>query len=91
MMVKEMGILREALDRHGIEWEDVSNSYITRTHFEVDGVKRSVIHGMGTYGGQAGLLEIMPPLNYGSDDVSTAEDVQGWCSAADITAALNLE
>lgn len=88
MMVKQMEILREALDRHGIEWEDVSNSYITRTHFELDGVKRSVIHGMGTYGGQAELLEIMPPLDYSSNSISKVEDVQGWVSAQEIIDAL---
>lgn len=84
MMVVEMIKLREALDALGIEWKDVSDNLITRTHFVINGVPRSVIHGAGTYGGRADLLEVMPPLNYGSDNVSKAEDVEGCCTAQDI-------
>lgn len=84
MMVKEMIKLREALEKQGIAWKDVSDNNITRTHFIIDGVPRSVIHGAGTYGGQADLLEVMPPLDYGSDNVSKAEDVQGCVTAQDI-------
>jgi len=88
MMVKEMIKLREALDALGIAWKDVSDNLITRTHFVINGVPRSVIHGAGTYGGQADLLEVMPPLDYGSNNVSKVEDVQGCVTAQEIINAL---
>lgn len=66
----EMLKLREKLTEKGIKWRDDSSYFATRayyatcrTKFEYRGVKWSVIHGCGTYGGwrlgegDLGLLE----------------------------------
>lgn len=63
-MVYEMRKLRTELDRRGIAWWDESDDDITRTVFEHNGTRWSVINGLGTYGGwrrdfgNQGLLEI---------------------------------
>lgn len=89
-MNKEMQKLREALNEKGIEWRDDSDGrfglFITRTKFtNKKGEKCSVIFGENiSYGWQAGLLEVMPPLH--RDDVYD-DDVQGWLTAEEIIAA----
>lgn len=77
---EEMLKLRDWLNENGIGWEDVSDEWISRTHFVVNDCFFSVVHGRGTYGGVScfgkdyGLLECMignhEPIGY-----LTAEDV----------------
>lgn len=88
-MNKEMQKLRNALNAAGIKWRDDSECrfgmYFERTKFtNRHGENCSVvfIEGM-SYGWQAGLLEVMPPLH--RDDVYD-DDVQGWLSADEIIA-----
>lgn len=77
IICEEMSKLRNWLDEQGIKWEDmsqdllpdspdelVSESWIVRTRFIVNGKKSSVINGFCTYGGyrfrpddNEGLLE----------------------------------
>ena len=87
-MNKEMAKLREGLNNAGVEWYDDSNSpfgfvNITRTKFtNKKGENCSVIFGEDiSYGWQAGLLEVMPPLH--RDDMFD-DDVQGWLTAEEI-------
>ena len=88
-MNKEMQKLREALDENGIKWRDDSDArfgmFIYRTKFmNKKGEECSVIYGEQiSYGWQAGLLEVMPPLQ--RDDVFD-DDVQGWLTADEIIA-----
>lgn len=81
----EMMKLRNALDAAEIKWTDKSNPFIglTRTHFiNKFGEDCSVIFGeFISYGSQAGLLEVMPPLNR---DSGCDDDVQGWLTAQEI-------
>lgn len=85
----EMTKLRKALDNAGIKWTDKSDGgygfYIERTHFiNKKGENCSVVFGENiSYGWQAGLLEVMPPLH--RDDVFD-DDVQGWLTAEEIIA-----
>lgn len=68
-MPEEMTKLRNALDARKIYWIDKSDTYerefpfldmcIYRTWFLYNGNHYSVISGLGTYGGQWGLLELM--------------------------------
>lgn len=90
----EMNKLRKALDAAGIKWEDRSAVPpfgwvgITRTRFtNKDGIEVSVICGEHTYGGQAGLLETMPPVHPYEDDDPFADDVEGWLTADEIIEA----
>lgn len=53
----EMDKFREMLDEKGIPWHDKSEWNIIRTH--ADDGSFSVICGPSTYGGEAGLLEVM--------------------------------
>jgi len=86
---KEMKLLREMLDKEGIEWEDASEYGrlpIERTHFMHRGYKWSVIHGYGTYGGfnrlstkDPGLLEMM------SNAVKKGCP-EGWLTAKEVMA-----
>ncbi len=87
----EMNKLRKALDNAGIDWYDDSFASpfgwcgIIRTKFVNNkGVKVSVICGESTYGGQAGLLETMPPVHPYAEDNPFADDVEGWLTAEDI-------
>lgn len=77
IICEEMSKLRNWLDGHGIKWEDmsedllpdspdelISESWIVRTRFIVNGKESSVINGFCTYGGymyssedNEGLLE----------------------------------
>lgn len=88
-MNKEMQKLREALNEKGIKWRDDSDArfgmFIYRTKFmNKKGEECSVIYGEQiSYGWQAGLLEVMPPLQ--RDDVFD-DDVQGWLTADEIIA-----
>lgn len=88
-MNKEMQKLRDALNAAGIKWRDESDGhfglFIYRTKFmNKKGEDCSVIYGEQiSYGWQAGLLEVMPPLH--RDDVYD-DDVQGWLSADEIIA-----
>ena len=90
MLNKEMNKLREALDNVGIEWRDDSSAcfgqVIIRTKFtNKNGENCSVIFGEGiSYGWQAGMLEVMPPLHR---DDEFDDDVQGWLTAEEIAAA----
>ena len=92
-MMNEMTKLRKGLDAAGIEWYDDSYAQpfgwvgITRTKFfNKDGVKCSVICGEFTYGGQAGLLETMPPVHSYAEDDPYKDDVEGWLTADEILA-----
>ena len=86
-MNKEMQKLREALNENGIKWRDDSDArfgmFIYRTKFtNKKGEDCSVIYGEQiSYGWQAGLLEVMPPLH--RDDFYD-DDVQGWLTADEI-------
>ena len=88
-MNKEMRKLRIALDMVGIPWRDDSDArfgmLIYRTKFtNKKGEQCSVIYGENiSYGWQAGLLEVMPPLH--RDDFYD-DDVQGWLTAEEIIA-----
>lgn len=88
-MNKEMRKLRDGLDKSGIKWYDDSDArfglFIYRTKFtNKHGEDCSVIYGESiSYGWQAGLLEVMPPLH--RDDVYE-DDVQGWLTADEILA-----
>lgn len=90
----EMMKLRKALDAAGIAWYDDSYATpfgwvgITRTKFtNKNGEKCSVICGESTYGGQAGLLETMPPVHPYAEDDPFADDVEGWLTAEEIIEA----
>ncbi len=90
MLNREMHELRKALDNAGVEWRDDSEvsagMFFERTKFTNKfGVPCSVIYIKGfSYGWQAELLEVMPPL--GRDD-EFEEDVQGWLTAKEIIEA----
>lgn len=67
-MPEEMTLLRNALDTRGIMWTDRTTDYdrefpfldmnIYRTLYFYDGKDYSVVSGIGTMGGQWGLLEL---------------------------------
>ena len=87
----EMNKLRDALNNAGIDWYDDSLTSpfgfanIVRTKFTNNkGVKVSVICGDGTYGGEIGLLETMPPVHSYDEDDPFADDVEGYLTAQDI-------
>ena len=81
---EEMNKLRKLLDDMGIGWKDVSSHYevkehtidfsIYRTRFEHKGRYISVIIGIGTYGGDKGLLEMWDG-NGEPEGYLTAEEV----------------
>lgn len=89
-MIDEMQKLRDALDAANVSWYDDSTRghgmYICRTKFTNKYDEPcSVILGKGiSYGWQAGLLEVMPPL-YRNTDYD--DEVQGWLTADEIIAA----
>jgi len=90
----EMTKLRKALDAAGVNWYDDSFASpfgwvgIIRTKFtNKNGEKCSVICGEGTYGGEAGLLETMPPVHPYAEDDPFADDVEGWLTADEIIQA----
>lgn len=72
-MPQEMKLLRQVLDKKGIEWVDDTldksegfpflDLSIYRTKFRYNGHFYSVISGYGTYGGEHGLLEMMRDSN----------------------------
>lgn len=88
-MNKEMQKLRNALTAAGVEWKDDSDGrfglFIYRTKFtNKNNEPCSVIYGENiSYGWQAGLLEVMPPLER---DDEYSDDVQGWLTADEIIA-----
>ena len=88
-MNQEMQKLRDALDNANIPWIDFSDNnlgtIVYRTRFiNKNNVRCSVIYGKNiSYGWQAGLLEVMPPLH--RDDIYD-DDVQGWLTADEIIA-----
>lgn len=88
-MNKEMQKLRNALTAAGVEWKDDSDGrfglFIYRTKFtNKNNEPCSVIYGEHiSYGWQAGLLEVMPPLER---DDEYSDDVQGWLTADEIIA-----
>lgn len=60
---EEMLKVRRWLDQRGVEWFDLSDMFMTRTHVDIGNVKFSVINGVGSYGGitrglNSGLLEV---------------------------------
>lgn len=82
----EMKKLREYLDAHGIEWHDdsyaLSECWMCRTKFEINGNSFSVINGVGSYGGvnagckyNQGLLEYWINEKGEPTGYATAEDV----------------
>lgn len=88
-MNKEMQKLRNALTAAGVEWKDDSDGrfglFIYHTKFtNKNNEPCSVIYGENiSYGWQAGLLEVMPPLER---DDEYSDDVQGWLTADEIIA-----
>lgn len=81
-MPDEMIKLRKELDKLGVPWEDRSEVGdgmlgIYRTHFYIDKNRWSVICGSGTYGHEAGALELMTSAINGGDPV-------GWLSAENV-------
>lgn len=88
-MNKEMQKLRDALTKAGVKWKDDSDGrfglFIYRTKFtNKHSEPCSVIYGESiSYGWQAGLLEVMPPLER---DDEYSDDVQGWLTADEIAA-----
>lgn len=85
---EEMQKLREYLNKHNIQWTDVSEPYcfswMCRTHFTLRNNHWSVINGYGSYGGfgtfspnNEGLLELMTSEVNGGEPVGylTADDV----------------
>lgn len=89
-MNKEMVKLRRALDEKGIGWKDDSEfkygmRFERTKFFNKDGEHCSVVFIDGfSYGSQAGLLEVMPPLQR---DPDYEDDVQGWLTADEIIEA----
>lgn len=86
---KELNKVANALDEKEIRWQDKSSYGIERIHFMVGGIVVSVINGPCTYGGEAGMLETMPPTTKqpGADGYSLfdwAKDVEGWLSADEV-------
>lgn len=87
MLNKEMHELRKALDNAGIEWRDDSEDkygmHFERTKFTNkygDNCSVIFIEGM-SYGWQAGMLEVMPPLH---PDPNFHDEVEGWLTAEEI-------
>lgn len=78
----EMKKFRSILDKHGIEWHDMSDLSICRTRFRYKDNEWSVIHGHGTYGGwtafeeDAGLLEVYA--------VNSNNEPEGWMTAQEV-------
>lgn len=72
-MPEEMLLLRNILDKKGIEWEDDTfdkrdgfpflDLSVYRTKFRYNGHFYSVISGYATFGGEYGLLELMIDSN----------------------------
>lgn len=86
---KELNKVANALDEKEIRWQDKSSCGIERIRFMVGGIVVSVINGPHTYGGEAGLLETMPPTTEQpeADSYSLfdwARDVEGWLSADEV-------
>lgn len=93
-MKEEMQKLRDALSAANVSWYDDSYASpfgfvgIIRTKFtNKNGEKCSVICGDGTYGGQFGLLETMPPVHPYAEDDPCADEVEGWLTADEIIEA----
>ena len=86
---KELNKVADALEEKGILWQNKSSHGTERIHFKVGGIIVSVINGPHTYGGEAGMLETMPPTTQhpGANGYSLfewARDVEGWLSADEI-------
>lgn len=86
---KELNKVADALDEKGILWQNKSSHSTERIHFKVGGIIVSVINGPHTYGGEAGMLETMPPttVHPGASGYSLfewAKDVEGWLSADEV-------
>lgn len=82
---KELNKVAKALDEKNIVWKNKSSHATERIHFMVGGITVSVISGPHTYGGEAGLLETMPPTTQmpvdGYSLLDWAKDVEGWLTA----------
>ena len=82
---KELNKVAKALDERGIVWKNKTSHATERIHFMVGGITVSVINGPHTYGGEAGLLETMPPTTQmpveGYSLLDWAKDVEGWLTA----------
>ena len=84
----EMTKLREALDAAGIKWEDKSDNWrglntCCTVFMNKNEEYCSVSYCKGiSYGWQAGLLEIWPPIC--KDD---GDNVEGWLTADEIIKA----
>ena len=87
--MSEMDKLIEALNKREYDFQDVSDEDIDRIHFTNNqGVKVSVVIGLGTYGADKGLLETMPPVHEDFDEEDSDEDdVEGWLTADEIIKA----
>lgn len=85
---EEMAKLRTMLNALGVKWVDNSTKYpiiddfdmnIYRTYYDYKGLNYSVICGMGTYGGDKGLLEVW---------INRDEEPTGWHTADDVLAMM---
>lgn len=88
---EEMAKLRTMLNALGVKWVDNSTKYpiiddfdmnIYRTYYDYKGLNYSVICGMGTYGGDKGLLEVW---------IHRDEEPTGWHTADDVLAMMEGE
>lgn len=85
----ELDKVRQALDERGIVWKNKSDALTERIHFMIGGITVSIINGPYSYGGEAGLLETMPPTTQlpMQDDYSLfdwAQDVEGCLTADEV-------
>lgn len=92
-MCNEMKLLRDFLDKKGIEWIDKSDNsddliVVYRTRFEVNGEDISVIFGHGTIGG---ISVFNGNTNYGRLEMMiNNNEPEGWLTAKDIIKQLKL-
>lgn len=58
---EEMLKVRCWLDQRGIEWFDLSDMFMIRTHVDIGKINFSVINGVGSYGGNSKRLKYRTP------------------------------
>lgn len=85
----ELDKVRQTLDEKGIIWKNKSDILTERIHFMIGGIVISVVNSPYSYGGEAGLLETMPPTTQmpTGDEYSLfdwARDVEGWLTADEV-------
>lgn len=79
----EFDVLTEMLDLMSIEYETNSDNFIKRLSLRNKSAEQylSVICGLGTYGAEEGLLEIMGLL---TEEEQENDDVVGYLTAAEV-------